>query len=371
MALMFQRLARNFIKNGYFPTDEATLERILSALQPADAPMRILDPCCGEGTALAETAHHLGALGEGAVESFGVEYDAERAWHAKSLLDRCIHGDLMDTVVQPRQFGLLWLNPPYGDLVADQAAASAAKWKGRKRLEKLFYERTVGTLQFGGVLVLIVPGYALDVEFAGWLMRHFTRLRVFRAVTDRFQQVVVFGVRKRVDGAVDAETRELLAAVGKGDVMALPLPGSWMDAPYRVPPAPRGEPRFFTVRLDARQLAEEVARSGPTLWDRFGITFQAHARERRRPLRALSRWHLALALAAGQISGVVRSQDGRTFVVKGDTHKEKEVKVETEVNERTGAVTETRIHTDRFVPVIRAIDFTAGSPTYSRILTIQ
>src|SRR3546814_5990298 len=29
MALMFPRLARNFIRNGYFPTDEPTLERAL------------------------------------------------------------------------------------------------------------------------------------------------------------------------------------------------------------------------------------------------------------------------------------------------------------------------------------------------------
>jgi hypothetical protein len=29
MALMFQRLARNFAKNGYFPTDEKTTEGIL------------------------------------------------------------------------------------------------------------------------------------------------------------------------------------------------------------------------------------------------------------------------------------------------------------------------------------------------------
>ncbi len=29
MALMFPRLARNFARNGYFPTDEVTLERAL------------------------------------------------------------------------------------------------------------------------------------------------------------------------------------------------------------------------------------------------------------------------------------------------------------------------------------------------------
>ena len=47
MALMFPRLARNFIKAGYFPTDEPTLERALSALAPGDGPMCILDPCAG------------------------------------------------------------------------------------------------------------------------------------------------------------------------------------------------------------------------------------------------------------------------------------------------------------------------------------
>ena len=83
MALMFQRLARNFIKNGYFPTNAETTRRVLSALQPGDTgEFRILDPCCGEGVALAECKHHLGA---DRTEAFGVEYDEERAWHAKGI----------------------------------------------------------------------------------------------------------------------------------------------------------------------------------------------------------------------------------------------------------------------------------------------
>lgn len=61
MALMFPRLARNFIRNGYFPTDEPTLERALSALVPSPGSMSLLDPCAGEGVAIAEAAHALGA----------------------------------------------------------------------------------------------------------------------------------------------------------------------------------------------------------------------------------------------------------------------------------------------------------------------
>ncbi len=104
MALMFPRLARNFVKNGYFPTDEPTLERALTALAPTDGPMCILDPCAGEGVAIAEAAH---ALGREQVHAFAVEYDAERAAHARKLVDRCIHGDLMDTLISRQTFGLL------------------------------------------------------------------------------------------------------------------------------------------------------------------------------------------------------------------------------------------------------------------------
>ncbi|OPE21027.1 DUF6094 domain-containing protein, partial [Pseudomonas aeruginosa] len=133
MALMFPRLARNFARNGYFPTDEVTLERALQALTPAPSGrMRICDPCAGEGVALAEAAH---TLGRDQVQALAVEYDRERADHARGLLDRVLHSDLFDTMISRQSFGLLWLNPPYGDLVADHSGASQYQGSGRRRLE--------------------------------------------------------------------------------------------------------------------------------------------------------------------------------------------------------------------------------------------
>jgi len=67
---------------------------------------------------------------------------------------------------------------------------------------------------------------------------------------------------------------------------------------------------------------------------------------------------------------VVRAADGRVYVIKGDTHKEKEAKVEVE-EKPNGRITETRILTDRFVPVIRALDFTPGSPSFGQVLVIR
>jgi hypothetical protein len=155
MALMFPRLARNFAKNGYYPTDEPTLERALNALMPSDGPMCILDPCAGEGVAIAEAAH---ALGREQAKAFAVEFDAERARHARGLVDHCLHADLMDTMVSKQSFGLLWLNPPYGDLSKDVNGNIGYQGQGRARLEKLFYQRSLSLLQYGGVLVFIVPG---------------------------------------------------------------------------------------------------------------------------------------------------------------------------------------------------------------------
>ncbi|MCA6855187.1 DUF6094 domain-containing protein, partial [Pseudomonas aeruginosa] len=71
--------------------------------------MRICDPCAGEGVALAEAAH---ILGRDQVQALAVEYDRERADHARGLLDRVLHSDLFDTMISRQSFGLLWLNPP-------------------------------------------------------------------------------------------------------------------------------------------------------------------------------------------------------------------------------------------------------------------
>lgn len=366
MALIFSRLARNFIKNGYFPTDEVTLSRILPALDIAAGKVRILDPCCGEGVALAEVKHHLEECGAG-VSSLGIEFDNDRAWHAKELLDRVIHGDVNDAFVSARNVGLLFLNPPYGDVVSDKAGTGE---KGRReRLEKIFYRKTVGWLQFGGAMVLIVPHYVLDADFSAMIARNFERVQVFMAPEQRFKQCVVFGVKKRAS-VPDPDASGKLEAVGKGDLPPA-LPEYWQDEPYLVPSMTDENGFSFTaVRLDGQQLEAEVNRlAGSTLWPQFPAMFAQGRQSHRRPLRNLSSWHLALALAAGQISGVVRSKDGRTLLIKGDTFKEKDTVIE-RAERADGGIAETRIMTDKFVPMIRGIDFTPGL-SFGEIVTIR
>lgn len=366
MALMFPRVARNFAKNGYYPTDEATLERVLRFLQSSEAPMRILDPCAGEGVALAECKHHLGAE---LTTAMAVEYNEERAWHAKSMLDQALHADLADCVIEKRQFGLMWLNPPYGDGVADKAMVGSGPNAHGQRLEKQFYQRCNPLLQFGGVMVLIVPGNVLDAELCGWIGSHFEDVSVFKAVDRTYRQLVIFGVRKRASSRGRKAVVDLLTRAREGDVSDLPSLAESVPMTYVVPALRKVDMKFFTAHLDPAQLAECI---GPStgLWGQFSTHFETTGRPKRRPLMPLSNWHLALALAAGEISGVVRSDSGKVFVVKGATHKDKSELVVNETNDK-GDVRETRIRTDKFVPIIRAIDFTPGSPSYGAVHTIR
>ncbi|MEE9493023.1 MAG: DUF6094 domain-containing protein [Gammaproteobacteria bacterium] len=369
MALMFQRLVRNYIKAGYFPTDGDTTERVCSALMPTKGDLHILDPCCGEGVALAEIKHALSTLDTCRVTAYGVEYDKERAQGAKQILDIAIHSDIQDVIIGSRQFGCLFLNPPYGNMVTDHSGAIAKQWKGRKRLEKLFFQLTNGSLMFGGVLVLIIPAASLDKDLSGWIARHYRRVKVFRAPVQTYKQVVVFGIKRRVaDADVDDNTlltRKVLAEVGAGDIPP-ELPWVWDEAPYKVPSSLQ-TPSILTTRVEGECLAKLV-QSNPCLWQGFDRHFGSLSREPRRPLCKLNDWHMGLSLAAGNVSGLVKANDGRVFLIKGDTYKQKNV---TKTQETTDeAVVTTATHTDIFTPVIRAIDMTPGDD-YGRTIVIK
>ena len=405
MALMFQRLARNFANNGYFPTDEKTTEGILSRFsfeieknKNKQGVVRILDPCCGEGAALSECSEYMKTYltnhqtnhNNIKVETVGIEIDQERAYHAKSMtnLETIVHGNLNDCYIAQRQFGLLFLNPPYGDILADKANLSEDS--GKQRYETMFYENTNKLLQFGGVLVFIVPNTCLDQRLSKMIASHFEKVSIHKAPEQRFKQVIIFGIRCKAKTADKAIVDRLLKAAqdittldtltdqpdtlvngssNSNDSNDTSNSNNWL---YPIPLS-TGVLKLNQINIDAKQLADEVAKKGRkgSLWGRFQVHFNSVNNNTYRPLRAMSDWHLSLALAAGQVSGVVQSKEGRSLLVKGRTFKDKKVTTETKVNETTGDVSETRISTDIFVPSIKAIDFTKGSATFGDVIVIK
>ena len=190
MALMFSRLAHNFAKNGYYPTHEPTIQVVLDRLDvEPGASVRVFDPCCGEGTALAEVKQHLQELGSDC-QSIGIELNEERADHSKTILDYCIHSDIEDTIFPQCGVGLIFLNPPYGLKNKDSETMEKSQ-----RLEEIFYKKAFPALQQGGIMVLIVPSQSITERFATSIASGLVDISVGKAPERQFNQVVIIGKR--------------------------------------------------------------------------------------------------------------------------------------------------------------------------------
>lgn len=367
MALIFSRLAHNHIKNGYFPTDSGTLDEICKRITTDASQLRLVDPCCGEGSALHYVATYLTQCGS-VVEPFGIEIDQERALRAREVLScfesRVAHADMQDVIAPRAAFSFLLLNPPYGDMMGSSCVDDAST---RDRHEKLFCRQWFSMLTVGGILALIVPYYVLDEDLSTLIARHFERVTAFMAPEQQFRQVVIMGVKRR-PGHPAVDLVKSLTALNSGadDASCFEEVLS-----YLVPPTPSVEFAFTMVRIEPQQLAYDIETRfhQSTMWPRLRHIFRSsQIQAARRPLCALSSWHLALALAAGQISGLIH-QDGRRMLVKGATFKKKAVRREYEHLE-SGDVRQTTISIDKFVPVIKAIDLTPESERFGCVLTI-
>lgn len=363
MALMFQRIAYNYAKNGYYPTDSVTMERLLQAIDSDGTAVSIFDPCCGEGSALAEVKHHLQTLGTNPT-AYGVEFDLERAQQAKKMLDYCIKSDINDCYFKDAGVGLLFLNPPYGQTVRDMSASGYKM----ERLELLFLKKTMPSLQLGGMMVLIVPNTILDEQYATILARNFDRIEAYLAPERQFKQVVIFAQRTKLKAKPDAAALLHLKQAAEN---AIPeLPEIWTKLKYSIPQQPATLFKPITIQLDSMQLKESIqANLKQTLWNDFATIFTTCKIASRRPLKPLSQWHLALALASGQIGGMIESSTGRRLLIKGSTHKVKQRTKRLEETEN-GDFIEVIHDLDRFVPIIKAIDFTAG-PQFGTLVEIK
>ena len=158
-------------KGGYYPTPDRVVDMIAGLI---DTPyghrrynretLRILDPCCGGGDAVAQMAEELRHRGDLPVETYGVELHRDRAGAAEERLDRALAADLFQTSIANGAFGLAFVNPPYD-------------WDSEdKRVEHAFLTQTTRYLAEGGLLVFIVPRQRLAVS-ARYVSTHYRNLR--------------------------------------------------------------------------------------------------------------------------------------------------------------------------------------------------
>ena len=183
--------------------------------------------------------------------------------------------------------------------------------------------------------------------------------------------MVIFGIKPKLRTAIGKTLAKRQQSVLL-QYDAAPAIDAGADFIYEVPQAPAGQFRPLNHTVDAEGLtAELMPLHGESLWPHFRQWFGAElVQEKRRPLCALGSWHAALALAAGQVNGIVTASDGRRLLIKGSTFKTKVDSVE-EQEKGDGSTVVVTTRFDRFVPSIRAFDLTVGRPSFGDVLTIK
>ena len=302
-------------KAGFYPTPDRVVDMIAGLIHaPAGyyyrdrETLRVLDPCCGAGEAVAQLAERLVRPNGVPIETYGVELHRDRAEEAEKRLDRALAADLFSTSIANGQFGLLLLNPPY-DYDGE-----------KKRAEHAFLTHCTRYLTEDGLLVFIVPKQRLAVS-ARYLASHYGRMECWafpQPEREVFDQVVLFGYRK-ADPTPDAHA--------EGQVMewAMGEPEELDSRPYpefSAPGTPTGDILFATRAVDPVAAAAEARRSG--LWASPEITDSLWPAKdlRTRPLMPLRRGHMAMLVAAGFLDNLCLEADGRRVLVKGRTGKE-------------------------------------------------
>ena len=290
-------------KGGFYPTPERVVDLLAELIHTPTGyyhrdreTLRILDPCCGAGEALAQLAERMDVPNAIPIETYGVELHRDRAEEAEKRLGRALASDLFATSIANGAFGLLLLNPPYDYDSED------------KRTEHAFLTQTTRYLAEGGLLVFIVPRQRLAVS-ARYLSTHYGRMRCWafpHPEREVFDQVVLMGYRK-ADPVPDAhgESMVLEWAVGEPEPMR---PEQY--PPFTPKTTPSGDILFTTRTVDPVAAAAEARRSG--LWTSTEITDTLWpARDTRtRPLMPLRRGHMAMLVAAGFLDNLCLEAEG-------------------------------------------------------------
>lgn len=234
---------------GFFPTPSHLIPLIAERLSVGSGSIALADPCAGDGAAILALSE---ALGDGGT-LFTCEMEAQRysvlhsrlaakSWHGGQ---NALHGDAFRLEMK-NVIGLLFLNPPY-DLDPVHG-----------RLEQRFLERFTGCLTDHGILVFIVPYYALAASM-DLLAREYDDLECFRFPDEdfaAFKQVVLFA--KKVDTRLSSD-RAIMARVQAWatDVKGMPLLGASGDS-YEIPGSHPYAGSWALQKLDLKGLVRKA-----------------------------------------------------------------------------------------------------------------
>lgn len=278
---------------GCYPLPMREAERIRRFLAFPDKQCCALDPCVGNGSAFAEIASGEKVL------RYGVELDAGRAEQARAKGNDTTHGNCFNVQCPVESFSLIYLNPPYDFEIGEEKP---------QRMEKLFLEHVYRWLKPLGVLVLIAPAKRI-ADCAVVLSRHFRDIRVYRlteAESVRYQQVVVFGLRRtrqerdRLQDSAILQAQLWLSSLDRKLQELPPLPAE-PDHTYAV--LPSAPVRLVYRGLPLDEIEDLLPRSS-AYRQASAVIFAQQSDVAGRPLTPLHGGHVGLLCTAGMLNGI-------------------------------------------------------------------
>lgn len=325
------------IKMGYYPTPSRITSLIRDRLEFPDRPFAALDPCAGEGIALAHVCTGTQA------ETYGIELDEQRAQQARGLINHVLYSSIEEAKISHASFSLLWLNPPYDDQHEERQEGA----KKTVRKERFFLRRCLPFLAAGGVLIYIVPRHIFDPDTILFLAEHLDNLEIWdfpEPEKSEFGQAVAIGGKRDRRKAPDFMPKVLTDA--PTDIYGQ---ANYKPA-FKVPVSNPQVQIFKTSRLNPAELLKQSPNS--PLWDYFRQrTVNLDAR---RPPLALHSGHLGLLLAAGCADGIVGSGADR-HLVRGKTAKDINTSTESSANPETGSTTTITRKRDKYVIALKTL----------------
>jgi predicted RNA methylase len=296
-------------------------ELIRSCLNFPEYSFSALDPCAGEGRAMAVITASSQAV------RYGIELDSYRAEAATKVLDHVIQGDALSAHARVESFGLAYCNPPFDAEFGES---------GNQRFEVLFLSHFARWLVAGGVLIYVLPAQQL-AGCAHVLASHFRDVQVFRLESPEcvlYGQVVVFAIarsRRERDRTRDSEIsfcrNRLVSTAHQHDMLPVL---SERRVELRVPPTGPAEVSYTGLPFDT---IEDLLPSSPAYRQVSQILDPQPMSINKRPLTPLHKAHIGLLSTAGLINGRFGSGD-RLHVAAWKT-KKRIIRTEDNEDEKT------------------------------------
>lgn len=331
-------------KACFYPLPPITQE-LLCKLLVGHPEATILDPCAGEGVALAALGKATGC------RTVANELDKERAAACEGRCDVALQGPIEFLRVTGR-VGCLYLNPPYD---TDPQG---------KRMEHTFLEIAFGWLVEGGVLVFVVPIEAVTkrTEYGdrgyltktGRVLAHYLdSIEMYRLPDgefEMFKQVVIIGTKRLTEGSYRWDQEQKL----QGKLTARPRPLDRCVLRQSIPITDE-----VTVTQAVPHAAETLAEAvefGVSTTDAFKRMTEPGFTQSLMPLLPLRGGHAAFAVAGGLVDGVeIKDDNGTPLLVKGICEKDVAESTEQEPKPDGGTRT-TRVLTERAVTTITTLN---------------